>query len=442
MRNPYARIALSAALAILPVAEGVVLAQGGPDVTFELRPHCVEADHAAAEENFGGEVPHIDGVMDIAQTSTVPCPEYEVRDPSSRQTDLLKVGDVLDMDLIMHNPSGRPIKRFRTWISYDSNVLEGMTLELSDAFPVATPGEADFSVADNYVKISGSSEQVVTGTKIVLARIVMTVKAAPSIGSALSFYDANGTESAHTGAFIEEGTTVENVSPVTQGSLAIRFEASAAASSVASTASSAPTATSSDPASSASTVSSQASVAPMSSAPTSLSSVSSVPVPPAVFSRLQVQSLRVTTEGSSVFLAWNPLPSADLAGYNLYYGTISGKYLQRRSVDKEGQTLTIRALPVGQTYYFAVRAVNGTGEESDFSQEVAVTVGNAATSTSPLSGALIEGGPNGNAPGTGGNVAGESGPASWLLLFAAVSAVTGTLLAFRRQWTAVSTLPR
>ncbi len=433
MRHPYARMALSAALALVPVAESVTLAQTGPDVTFELRPHCVETNHAAADQVFGGEVPHIDGVMDLADTSPAPCPEYEVRDPLSRQTGLLKVGDTLDMDLILHNPSGRPLTRFRAWIGYDSNILEGKTLELSDAFPVATPGEADFSVADNYIKVSGTSEQAVTGQTIVLARIVMTVKEAPSIGSALSFYDANGKEDAHTGAFIEEGTTTENVSSITQGSLAIRFQPSAATSSVPSaTVSSAPNVASSAPASSQTSI----------TAPASSAAASSAPVVPAVFSKLQVQSLRVTTEGSSVFLAWNPLPSAELAGYNLYYGTISGKYIQRRSVDKEGQTLTIRALPVGQTYYFAVRAVNGAGDESDFSQEVAVAVGNAATSTSPLSGALIEGGPNGNAPGTGGNVAGESGPASWLLLFAAVSAVTGTLLAFRRQWTAVSTLPR
>jgi hypothetical protein len=433
MRHPYARMALSAALALLPVAEGVALAQTGPDVTFELRPHCVETNHAAAAQVFGGEVPHIDGVMDLADTSPAPCPEYEVRDPLSRQTGLLKVGDTLDMDLIMHNPSGRPLTRFRAWIGYDSDVLEGKTLELSGAFPVATPGEADFSVADNYIKVSGTSEQAVTSRTIVLARIVMTVKEAPSIGSALSFYDANGKEDAHTGAFIEEGTTTENVSSITQGSLAIRFQPSATTSSVPSaTVSSAPNTASSAPASS------QTSIA----APTSSAAASSAPVAPAVFSKLQTQSLRVTTEGSSVFLAWNPLPSAELAGYNLYYGTISGKYIQRRSVEKESQTLTIRALPVGQTYYFAVRAVNGSGEESDFSQEVAVTVGNAATSTSPLSGALIEGGPGGNAPGTDGNVAGESGPASWFLLFAAVSAITGTLLAFRRQWTAISTLPR
>lgn len=437
MRHPYARIALSATLALLPIAEGVALAQAGPDVTFELRPHCIEIDHAAAEEKFGGEVPHIDGVTDLAQTAPAPCPEYEVRDPSSRQTGLLKIGDTLDMDLIMHNPSGRPLKRFRAWIGYDSGVMEGKTIELSDAFPVATPGEADFSVADNYIKLSGTSEQAVTDKKIVLARIIMTVKQTPSIGSALSFYDASGKDDAHTGAFTQEGSAAENVSPVTQGSLAIRFQPSAAASSVASVAtSSVPAAASSLPAASQFT-SSHASTTATSSAP-----ASSAPVAPAVFSKLQVQSLRVTTEGSSVFLAWNPLPSADLGGYNLYYGTISGKYLQRRSVDKESQTLTIRALPVGQTYYFAVRAVNGSGDESDFSQEVAVSVGNAATSTSPLSGALIEGGPNGNAPGTGGNVAGESGAASWLLVFAAVSAVTGTLLAFRRQWTAVSTLPR
>jgi len=110
-------------------------------------------------------------------------------------------------------------------------------------------------------------------------------------------------------------------------------------------------------------------------------------------------------------------------------------------VKSDTRTLTVRALPVGVTYYFAIRAVSGNGTESDFSQEVAVTIGNPATSTSPLSGNLLEG-PNGNSPDTDGNVAGESGPETWIAMLLVVSAVLGTLFAFRRQWTATSTHTR
>lgn len=403
------RLALTASL-IATSFPGGASAQAGPDVTFELRPHCAQA----------------------ADDPAFPCPEFPVRDPLSRQSDILQEGDTLDMDLILHNPSVRPLKRFRVWIGYDSTVLEGIELDINDAFPVATPGEDDFSIADNYIKLSGTSDEAVTDTKIVLARITMNVKSAPSIGTMLSFHNPSGTGTAHTGAFIREGETDENVASTVQGSLAIRFDSASSSSS-----SSAAPASSSPAVPSASAAPSPTPVAPVSSTASSPSSAAaSVPAVPALFSKLQVQALRVTTEGSSVFLAWNPLPSAELAGYNLYYGSISGRYLQRRSVDKESQTLTIRALPVGQTHYFAVRAVSTTGEESDYSQEVAVTVGNPATSTSPLSGALIEGGPQGNAPGTGGTIAGDSGPGTWIALIVAASAVMGTLLAFRRQWTA------
>lgn len=412
----HSTITLAMALTLLPVFGQTVFAETGPDVTFELRPHCEEQDHAAAEQRFGGEDPQIDGIMALTDTSALPCPGFAVRDPLSRQTDMLHVGDTLDMDLILHNPSAQPLKRFRAWIAYDSTTLEGVSVSPSNAFPIVTPGEMDFSVADNYIKLSGTAEQAVNDTPIVVARIVMTVKSTPQVGAMLSFHDASGSETARTGAFVEDGPIERNVSATIQGSLSVRFQqgsSSSATYEAASRSSSAPAETSSS------------------------TSSSSTALPVSVFTQLQVMAVRVTTEGSSAFLAWNPLPSTELAGYNIYYGSISGRYLQRRSVQKASQTLTIRALPVGQTTYFALRAVNASGEESDFSQEVAVTIGNPATSTSPLSGALIEGGPNGQSPETDGSVAGASGPGTWLMLIVALSAITGTVLAFRRQWTAI-----
>lgn len=445
VRSHSLRLGLAALIAALPMSDA--FAQTPGEVVFELRPHCIDADHAAAEEQFGGEVPEIDGITTLAENTAAPCPSFPVRDPLSKQTGILNVGDTLDIDLVMHNPTGAPIKRFRVWFAYDSNALEGTTLELSDAFAIPTPGEGDFSPADNYVKVSASSDNAVDDKKIVLARIVFTVKSAPANGVILAFHNPSGTATAHTGAFAADGETETNVAATVQGSLAVRFAATASSvsntvatssESIASSSSSvvAQPASSIVPlASSASSISSPISISSTTSTSSSMISVATV------FSKLQVQALRVTTEGSSAFLAWNPLPSAELAGYNLYYGSISGRYLQRRSIDKESQTMTIRALPVGTTYYFAVRAVNASGTESDFSQEVAVTIGNPATSTSPLSGNLIEG-PQGNAPDTSGTVAGDSGPGSWIAAMVGISAVLGTAFAFRRQWTASSVIPQ
>lgn len=132
------------------------------------------------------------------------------------------------------------------------------------------------------------------------------------------------------------------------------------------------------------------------------SASSSVAPKTTVFNLLQVLGLRVTTDGSSVFLVWDHLPSSELAGYNVYYGTVSGQYIQRRSVDKAANSLTIRALPVGTTYYFAVRAVNAAGEETVFSQEVGVSVGNPRTSTAPFNASTL----TTKTPSTGGELSG------------------------------------
>lgn len=377
--------AATVALTLLPL--GNMAHAATPDVTFELRPHCEDEDFAD-------------------------CDSFDVRDPLSTHTDELKVGDTLEMDLIMHNPSAHPVKRFRAWISYESSVLEGVEIEASDVFPDVTPGELDFDADENYIKLSGSSDAAITDEEIVLARISLIVTDAPLTVSILSFYDASADNESHTSAFIDAGNDEENVASVAQSSVIVRLIPETMPSSAASSLSSAMS----------SALSSDASVASSSTAAL-----------PAIFSKLQVQGLRVTTEGSSVFLAWTPLPSAEIAGYNLYYGAVSGRYLQRRSVDGTAQTITIRALPVGTTYYFAVRGVNAAGEESDFSREVAVSVGNPATSTSPLSGSFV-GGPNGNTPGTSGAIAGDSGPGTWILALVLISACMGTFLAARRQW--------
>jgi len=77
-------------------------------------------------------------------------------------------------------------------------------------------------------------------------------------------------------------------------------------------------------------------------------------------------------QGASVTLMWNPnSPAENVIGYRLYYGTESRNYAFMIDITDE-TSKKISHLEKGQNYYFAVTAFNGAGEESDFSEEIAV----------------------------------------------------------------------
>lgn len=67
-------------------------------------------------------------------------------------------------------------------------------------------------------------------------------------------------------------------------------------------------------------------------------------------------------------------PLTNLAGYDIHYGTVSGRYTQTIAVSNPGiATYVVQNLAPG-TYYFAVAAVNASGTESPLSSEVSATV--------------------------------------------------------------------
>ena len=80
-------------------------------------------------------------------------------------------------------------------------------------------------------------------------------------------------------------------------------------------------------------------------------------------------------------LNWTPptqntdgTPLTNLAGYDIHYGTASGKYTQTVTIDNPGiATYVVSNLSPG-TYYFSVAAVNSQGTESPLSSEVSTTV--------------------------------------------------------------------
>jgi len=403
------------AVSLLTSALLPLTAYASGNATFEFRPYC-EGDELL-ENVFGGPSPDVKGMTKLSEGT---CRTYDVRDPSSLQTNVLQVGDILDMNIVINNPDRRSINRFRAWVAYDSQILEGVDVTVSSAFPIPTPGESGFFPTEGTLKLSGTASNSVTKERFSVAHMRFRVLKDTVDGTPLIFTEATGDIDAKSGVFEGVIPSEQNALSMNLGSLFVRL-AGVSAAGTSSAGSNASTTGSSTPTAPVSTASSMMSATSLASAPSS--------VMQKAFSLLQVLGLRVTTDGNSVFLAWDALPSSELAGYNVYYGTVSGRYIQRRTVDKAATSLTIRALPIGTTYYFAVRAYNAAGEETVFSQEVGVSVGNPKTSTSPLSANTL---PT-KTPSTGGQVSGETGASSTLMFLMLGCAAVGTFIAFRRQ---------
>lgn len=87
------------------------------------------------------------------------------------------------------------------------------------------------------------------------------------------------------------------------------------------------------------------------------------------------------TAAQAVTLAWTPPTEnvdgtalTDLSGYRIHYGDASGAYSDTIPISNPGLTrFVLDSLPAG-THYIAMTAYNKTGAESDYSDEVKITV--------------------------------------------------------------------
>ncbi len=79
------------------------------------------------------------------------------------------------------------------------------------------------------------------------------------------------------------------------------------------------------------------------------------------------------TLSANVTLAWNPSTNRLVAGFNIYYGGVSGAYTNKTSAGA-ATSLTISNLISGTTYYFAATTCSAAGAESALSSEVSYTV--------------------------------------------------------------------
>ncbi len=339
------------------------------------------------------------------------CPTFDVVSPTTMQTPTLNVGDTIDMDLVLQNPQLLSIDTMRITLQYDPLFLSGKSVTLATGFKNVTASGITFD------DINGSVTLPVTTTtqngngqaSMRIAEVSFTVVGNGNSGkSVVTFNQASGDplQSVVTAAGSQTNVIAQNL-----GMLAVNVQNAAPVSS------------------------------PKSLNADSGSALSTAETGSATFVLLQPQNVKITTNGTSLYFAWDILPSPELVGYNIYYGSVSGAYIQRRSVPKEQTSLTIDSLPKGTTYYAAIRGVNTIGNETSFSQEVAVTVGDPLTSSAPFIPSATQGETITNplarhsaAP----EVPGQSGLSTVFSLILLASAIAGTLFALRRQRSASS----
>jgi hypothetical protein len=485
-----------------------------PDTVIFFRPHC----DAQSEDGdtILGPIPDVEELVSLGDTV---CPSFEVEDPQTLKTQPLRAGDVLSFDVAIRNPSKQSINHVRSWVAYDPNVFEGIRIEISQNFPMVTPGESDFDHANGYAMIEASNDAEGANQAGILAvaRVQLRAKISPESGTFISFYDAQ--REGHTTVTTKENGTDEYIVGEEPGGLHVLF-ASVPGQEGGNTNTPPPsggnevpqnlleggegnanpepttppqeepnelswdggsctkdadcwtfncveeicvdpsTTGTQDPPPQNETPNTPEGTGegnPDNTGPPSEneevqegveenSDVPERPLPPqdrTPFSLLQVRNVRTTTEGSAILLAWDKLNSSSLKGYSIYYGTTTGRYIQRKTVDGELNSLILRALPLNTTYYLAVRAVNTEEEESAFSQEVSVKVGDPTSSTAPLvenQVVVAPGVPSELIPEVNGQpvVPGETGIPSTLALLFILCAGVGTLLASRRQIIALS----
>jgi hypothetical protein len=87
-------------------------------------------------------------------------------------------------------------------------------------------------------------------------------------------------------------------------------------------------------------------------------------------------------QATDVALAWDASASSGVTGYKIYYGTASRAYGKTPVSVTSATAGTVTGLAAG-TWYFAVTAFDGSGNESAYSVEISTTIAAPLTLTGP-----------------------------------------------------------
>ncbi len=87
-----------------------------------------------------------------------------------------------------------------------------------------------------------------------------------------------------------------------------------------------------------------------------------------------VMTTGLLAQNYSLHLQWDAVEEADLLGYRVYWGKVSGVYSWQRDMGKQTD-FVLSGLSKGEQYYFVVTALDYWGNESAYSRQVRGIVG-------------------------------------------------------------------
>jgi Putative Ig domain len=86
-------------------------------------------------------------------------------------------------------------------------------------------------------------------------------------------------------------------------------------------------------------------------------------------------SITIAAAAYSVLLNWAASPSLSVIGYNVYRSTVSGSaFAKINSSPIEGLSYTDATVAAGQTYYYVATAINLSGDESTYSEQIQMNI--------------------------------------------------------------------
>lgn len=284
-------------------------------------------------------------------------------------------GQEFDVDIELKNPEGQAIISVRSWLEYDNQSLEALSIDTQNTpFNLAAPGEDEVSQSEGRVKIgrsniSGGASQTETKVATVKFRVLSAFKA----NTQIKFYDYQVSELGHTSVNIIDGGFPLNILAQEPKSLDLTINANGVP------------ATNGAVNPTNNTTSPDSTINPVEVSIPEIGGQASNQNIPVVLVR--PTDLKVNTGIGYVDLQWNSEADVNRIGYNIYYGKTSGQYTRRRTIGSV-DSYRLDGLNTGETYYFAITAYDINNTESDYSNEVGVIVGQPLSSTHPFAGIL------------------------------------------------------
>jgi hypothetical protein len=108
-------------------------------------------------------------------------------------------GDKITVKIALDNPNGKPVSSVQSWLSYDPDVLEGESINVTDsAFEFTAPYDNTFDGVNGLVMIGRANTKPLTVKTINVAEVVFKVKTEGT--TMIDFYDYQNDVSGHTSA--------------------------------------------------------------------------------------------------------------------------------------------------------------------------------------------------------------------------------------------------